>query len=120
MAANDDFPRAQTLSADPGTNAQAVITFPASPGIEWVVEEIDWAAYATGETIAQSGNIIVITNQLTLEVGKFFVIATGGLQMNPGSWSGQIPGGVGNSLVVAFSGGISGGNEFITANAYPT
>lgn len=122
MAANDDFPRGWSQAADPGANAQALINYPASAGVAWVVTDTDWTVYVNGETIAQQGfvGIYDVTAAVWLaHLGIWTVNNQGGWQLQSGSWSGKYTCPVGHSIDVGYSGGYSGGSEQLTASAYP-
>lgn len=119
MSASREFPRGLTLTSNPGGNAQASVTFPASPDITWVLDNLVWAAYVNDETVAAECVIQAVSAGLTYYF-QWVAIEVDSAQQNPtGTWSGKFQGGVGASMVVEFSGGMSAVSEMLLATAYP-
>lgn len=119
MAAADELPRGVTLGSNPGVNGQASVTFPAIPGLAWVLTAVNWYAWALGETLNQQAVVEVLSGSNTLVLDSAILIPDTNLQKDSGSWQGQYPGPASNALEVAFSSGLSGGSEILTATAYP-
>lgn len=114
MAANDELPRGWTQQAGQSSGASETITFPAIPGIAWVLT----AAQAVGN----SGYTGVYSLQLEIN-GVVYDVASGNAQNSVDalanvSWSGQLAFPVDTAVAVSAveSGGL---NVAMSAAAYP-
>ena len=118
MAANDEFPRGEVLSSGVVTNGTAAaITFPAIPGISWVLTQVD-AAWLV--TTAYTGSLFfnIAANGIGLDMDgtpEPHAIGDGGRL----SFSGEIPFPPDTAVQVGFTSGNGVGNQLITATAYP-
>jgi|SRR5215469_16087329 len=119
MAANDEFPRGLPQAVSEPTNVQAVLTWPASPGIAWVLTEMSASADAIGETLNEQTTITASAGAGSLPLARIGLAVDTNQQQNDASWSGQWVGPPGAALTVQFSTGFSGAQQFLSASAYP-
>lgn len=118
MAANDDFQRGVTLSSSsPSGPSGNTITFPATPGIAWVLTDIN-AVCDSG--IASAYNMPISTSlgtngpQGTIS----FTVATGAIESGQWSWSGRVAAVVGAALSISIA-SVANAAGYLTATAYP-
>lgn len=101
MAANDEFPRGPTLS-NQSSGGQASVTFPAVPGLSWVLTDID-AIAASGST----GNYafsVVTSIAPSAPIGFVsFGVGSAVQSSDEWTWSGQLCAPIGELLIVEFS-----------------
>jgi hypothetical protein len=119
MPANDEFPRGLTLKNQPAAGGQASITFPAIPGIQWILTEVNVSSIVVGGL----GNNIGLTCDVSAIQTLFFLaapVSTPAWTLGPGgSWTGKIAPPVGQGLIVEISGGVPNWGAFLEATAYP-
>lgn len=117
MAASDELPRGLTLNVSTvGTNA--VVTFPATPGVSWVLTEVHAIVFLT--TTIGAGQ--VVTTTLPSGTGPLGVVgcaSSGAGTTIEYDWSGEAAQAPGTALTVTLP--IAAGMEgFLTATAFPT
>lgn len=100
MPASDEFPRGITINASVGSGVNFQVTFPACPGIAWVITDIDISAY---EAAANSGVGSVISTTLGASGPEGLVSLPSNAvvgQSAEWSWHGECAGEVGQALSV--------------------
>jgi hypothetical protein len=112
LAANDDLPRGWQQFANAGSTIEPTITYPAVPGVAWVLTHVDAAIWGTA---AADVEIVTVNGtQIPLVLG-----AAAAGDTASGSWDGKLGFPPGAAVVVALSG--AGANRFanLGASAYP-
>lgn len=119
MAASAELARGLTLSAHP-IAAQAVVTFPASPGITWVLTDIFAEANITTGNVPFGANIVVASGSFSQILSGLYVpTGSPAYTDSVANWSGQIPGILGQSLTVTINNTQALMAQFLTAGAFP-
>lgn len=123
MAASDELPRGwNQVASRIGAGSAVTITFPATPGISWVLTA---AALTFAMTVGSSQDVtawIDLSSGLTIPKLVYLEdwFANGVTGSMTGDWSGPIAGPAGGALTLTVNGSQAGnGNVQMTATAYP-
>lgn len=123
MAADDEFPRGLVQSGGSVASAALTITFPATPGIAWVLTHVDYSLLFGAGTVGPTNIDQLVVTSLTTSGPQFFV---GGTQPTneyfsaEDSWDGQAAAPAGSALTVSV-GALPGAtaSHLLVAHAYP-
>lgn len=118
MAASEEFPRGMWLVDNRGDGPNAAsVTFPASPGIAWVLAQIDAILWVNSAGTFTSNVLTNLPNALPI---TFMGGPASALQSFEWTWSGQIATPNGAALTVSFSAPtITGVTEILNVYAFP-
>ena len=117
MAANDEFPRGLALTQTPATSSGASISYPATPGIAWILTDLAASMY-TGGGIANGATGIAVNGVTIGGTVMSLDNSAGGNASSGASWSGKLAGAVGAALTITTVGVVNAA-QFLTASAYP-
>jgi hypothetical protein len=117
VAANDELPRGVTLSASSGASSGVTVTFPASPGISWVLTDIDVICWSGS---GSPGHYLMgISTSLGTPVAQIAVDNnTGTAVTGEWTWSGKVAGALGAALTVTIT-NVANVASDLTCQAYP-
>lgn len=118
MAANDEFPRGLTQTSAPAFGAVASVTFPAVPGISWVLTNVDATVYSNVASTGYAEDAAINGAPVSI-----MVISNGSPAPSDGSLSPSFKGPQafppGTAVTVALSGNAPGYAQILQATAYP-
>lgn len=123
-AAADEFPRGLTLWAEPGLGNQALLTFPAIPGVSWILSDVDAVAVSQDATFSHIINVqayfmggapVLLNTTVSLSQA-----AAGDLVQTEWTWSGKQGGVMNSQLFVGFNTAVGNVAQSVLATAYPT
>src|SRR5215472_10620233 len=102
MAADDELPRGLTLTATV-TGTAAAVTFPAAPGISWVLTHVDALAASNSGAIAGTFNVQATAGGSTLAEG--LLANDVNWTVEEWTWDGKDAAPIGQAITILFNSG---------------
>jgi len=117
MPASDEFPRGLSLAGQ-ASNAALSLTFPAIPGISWVLTDIDLSVTSTNTTteIMCSATDQASRPYITFGVSEATSTSYG---TGAGSWAGKVCYPLGSAVTISIGGIAANVLQTLHATAYP-
>lgn len=118
MPANEELPRGLALTAEALAGPSGItVTYPAIPGIAWVLTAIDAIAYSGS---GSPGHYFLdVTTSMGTPAGKIVVENNAGVNAEGEyTWSGQAVSPVGAALTITIS-NVANVGSILNCNAYP-